>query len=155
MPTRRDFIRGLAAATGATAGSSLLLDHRALAQSSQDPRFLVVLCASGGGSIIDGPLAIPASTSASPDTVNTFPDEWVRSWKGSPFRVADVSGSAIGAIPASYAVQPSTFFERRRSELMVATLTGTSVNHQVAQRRAVTGNEAWMGRTLQELVAWQ
>lgn len=155
MHSRRDFIRGLAAATGATAGGSMLLNHRALADSSQDPRFLIVLCASGGGSIIDGPLVIPASTCATPDTVNTFPDEWVSSWKGSPFRVADVSGNAIGAIPASYSVQPSTFFARRRSELMVATVTGTSVNHQVAQRRSVTGNEAWLGRTLQELVAWQ
>jgi hypothetical protein len=38
---------------------------------------------------------------------------------------------------------------------MVATITGTSVNHQIAQRRSITGNEAWKGRTLQEMVAWQ
>jgi hypothetical protein len=38
---------------------------------------------------------------------------------------------------------------------MVATWNRTSVNHQIGQRRAVTGNEAWKGRTLQELVAWQ
>ena len=38
---------------------------------------------------------------------------------------------------------------------MVATWTTTSVNHFIGQRRSVTGNEAWRGRTLQELVAWQ
>ncbi len=36
-----------------------------------------------------------------------------------------------------------------------APLTSTSVNHQVAQARAVTGNSAWHGRTLLEAVANQ
>ncbi|MEZ4241943.1 MAG: hypothetical protein R3F59_38495 [Myxococcota bacterium] len=153
--TRRDVIRGLAAVSGATAGASALLDPRALAQSAANPRFLVVLCAGGGGSIIDGPLAIRASESANADTVNTFPDEVVTGWEGSPFRAADLSGPDMGPIPALWRVEPSKILARRRSDLMVATWTRTSVNHRVGQRRSVTGNEAWTGRTLQELVAWQ
>lgn len=154
MLSRRAMLRQLAALTGAGAGATLF-NHRALAEQARDPRFLIVLCASGGGSIIDGPLAIRAGESASPDTVNTFPDALVTGWEGSPFRAVDLSGGELGPIPAAYSVRPSEFLARRRSELMVATLTGTSVNHQVAQRRAITGNEAWGGRTLQEMVAWQ
>lgn len=154
MLNRRDMLRGLAALGGFGAGATLF-NHRALAQESKDPRFLIVLCASGGGSIIDGPLAIRASESAAADTVNTFPDELVTGWDDSPFRAVDLSGGELGPIPASYSVRPSEFFARRRSELMVATTLGTSVNHGVAQRRSITGNEAWKGRTLQEMVAWQ
>ena len=154
MHSRRDMLRQLAAFTGAGVTASLF-NPRSLASQSEDPRFLIVLCASGGGSIIDGPLAIRASESANPDTLNTFSDERVTGWDGSPFRAVDQAGSEIGPIPAAFTVKPSDFLSRRREQLMVATLTGTSVNHKVAQRRAITGNEAWKGRTLQEMVAWQ
>jgi hypothetical protein len=155
MTTRRDFLRGLAALSGAGAGSSMLFQGHALAQQTADPRYLIVLCASGGGSIIDGPLAIRASECATPDDLNCFPDALVRGWDDSPFRAVDLSMDEIGPIPASFSVEPSRFFDKRRHELMVATWTRTSVNHQVGQKRSVTGNEAWRGRTLQELVAWQ
>ncbi len=154
-PTRRQFVQGLAALTGASAGTSALLNVDALAQSAKDPRFLIVLCAGGGGSIIDGPLAIRASECATPDTINTFPDELVVGWKDSPFRAVDQGGDDLGPIPASWSVTPSVYMERLRHELMVATWTRTSVNHAIGQRRAITGNEAWKGRTIQELVAWQ
>ena len=156
MITRRDMLRQMGAVGGLGLGASLFNRRsRAASGSATDPRFLIVLCASGGGSILDGPLAIKASESATPDTLNTFSDELVTTWEGSPFRAVDLAGDSIGPIPASFSVSPSDFLSRRRSNLMVATLTGTSVNHQVAQRRSITGNEAWKGRTLQEMVAWQ
>ena len=155
MHSRRDLLRGIAAATGAGLGSSLLHDRQALADSSDDPRFLIVFCAAGGGSIIDGPMAIAASESANPDTINTFPDSQLVGWSGSPFRVPELSSSQMGPIPSGYSVTPSTYIGRRRNDLTVATWTRTSVNHQIGQRRSVTGNEAWRGRTMQELVAWQ
>ena len=156
MITRRDMLRQMGAVGGLGLGASLFNRRsRAASGSATDPRFLIVLCASGGGSILDGPLAIKASESATPDTLNTFSDELVTTWEGSPVRAVDLAGDSIGPIPASFSVSPSDFLSRRRSNLMVATLTGTSVNHQVAQRRSITGNEAWKGRTLQEMVAWQ
>jgi len=154
MLTRRQLVQRLAAAAGMGAGATLF-NSRALAQQGDDPRFLIVLCASGGGSIIDGPLAIRASESMNPDGINTFPDELVTTWSDSPFRAVDQSAGSMGPIPAGFSVRPSEFFGRRRNELMVTTLTGTSVNHNIAQRRSITGNEAWLGRTLQEMVAWQ
>ena len=50
MLTRRQMIQRLAATAGVGAGATLF-NHRALAETSADPRFLIVLCASGGGSI--------------------------------------------------------------------------------------------------------
>lgn len=152
--SRRDFLRGLAALTGAGAGATLF-QHTALAQQAADPRFLIVIGASGGGSIVSGPLAIRESECATPGTVDCFADSQVVGWHGSPFRAADISGDGIGQIPTTFSVQPSDILARRRQDLMVATWTRTSVNHAIGQRRAVTGNEAWRGRTLQELVAWQ
>ncbi len=152
--TRRQFIQGLAAASGAAAGNMLLSDQ-ALADQAADPRFLIVLGASGGGSIVDGPLAVRASESATPADLNTFEDRLVTGWDDSPFRAVDLSGSRIGAIPASFSVTPSEFLSRQRDDLMVATWTRSSVNHAIGQRRSVTGNEAWKGRTLQEIVSWQ
>ena len=154
-PSRRDILKGLAAAAGGTAAGSSLWSGQALAESAKSPKFLIVLAAGGGMSIIDGPLAIRASECATPDTVNCFPDSWVKGWDGSPFRAADFSMNEMGPIPASFSVKPSEILARRRNDLMVATWTRTSVNHAIGQRRAITGNEAWKGRTLQELVAWQ
>lgn len=152
--SRRDLLRHLATAAGVSA-TATLFNRDALAQNAADPRFLIVIAASGGLSILDGPLAIRAGECATPDTLNTFPDQLVTSWDDAPFRAVDMAGGSIGPIPAAYRVQHSDFLSRRRHDLMVATVTGTSVNHQVAQRRAITGNEAWRGRTLQEMVAWQ
>jgi hypothetical protein len=155
MYDRRSFLQGLAALTGVSAGASGLLSSEALAQQAADPRFLIVLTASGGGSIIDGPLAIRASESANAADLNTFPDALVTGWDDSPFRAVDLEGSALGQIPAAYRVEPSAFFERHRQQTLVTTWERTSVNHAIGQRRSITGNEAWRGRTLQEMVAWQ
>jgi len=152
--SRREFVQGLAAVMGG-AGGSLLLTGDALAEQAGQPKFLIVLGASGGASIVDGPLAVRASECATPSTLNTFADELVTGWDGSPFRAVDLSGSSIGAIPAGFEVNPSSLLGNLREDLLVATWNRTSVNHAIGQRRAITGNEAWKGRTLQELVAWQ
>ena len=123
------------------------------AMPGEGPRFLIVLTASGGASIIDGPLAIRASESSNASTVNTFPDALVTTFDGSPFRAVDLAGDSVGAIPIGFSARQSDFVRRRHHQMVVATQTGTSVNHQIGQRRSVTGNEAWAGRTLQEVVA--
>ena len=154
MTSRRDFIRGLAAFTGASAGASSCCPTGRL-RPGPPIRVSSSSSASGGGSIIDGPLAIRASECATPTTINCFPDARVTSWDGSPFRAVALSGDDIGPIPAGFETDPSEILGRRRKDLMVATWNRTSVNHQIGQRRSVTGNEAWRGRTLQEMVAWQ
>lgn len=149
---RRHFLgAGIALGAGAAWGVRPRLGR---AQTS-DPRFLIVVGASGGGSIIDAALAIRASECATPDTIACYPDAAVHDVADSPFRAVEWSGGSVGAIPAPFATDQRPFFQKHASHLVVATVEGTSVNHQVGQRRSITGNEAWAGRTLQECVAQQ
>jgi hypothetical protein len=152
MPlSRRTLLRALGAAA---AGSSLLRLTRASADPpAPGPHFLIVLAGTGGASILDGPLAIRASESAHASTLNTFPDAMVQGVDGSPFRAVDLQVSSVGAIPAPIRTRPHDFIKKHHGQMVVVTGTGSSVNHAVGQRRSITGNEAWNGRTLQELVA--
>lgn len=159
MIDRRQMLQRMAsaAAAGALAGAgALTLPRAARAEApADDPHFVIVLCASGGASIIDAMMAIRESESPEAATLNCFPDALVQGIDGSPFRALDQDFRDLGPIPARVSGRQSDFLRRHHRELMVATVTGTSVNHAVAQRRAVTGNEAWAGRTLQEAVALQ
>jgi len=151
MNRRRLLESGLALGAGAAFG---LAPRRGRAQSER-PRFLIVVGASGGASIIDSALAIRASECATPETLACYPDAAVHDVAGSPFRAVEWSGDAVGAIPAPFSTDQRAFFRKHKEALLVATVEGTSVNHQVGQRRAITGNEAWAGRTIQECVAVQ
>lgn len=147
-PNRRQVLSGL----GALAGASLL-SPGAAAGPGPDRRYLIVLSAFGGASIVDGPLAIRASESTNAARLNTFEDAQVVGFDGSPLRAVDQSLGGLGAIPMPFTARQSDFVRDHRSDMMVATWTRTSVNHAIGQRRSVTGNEAWGGRTLQELFA--
>lgn len=155
-PDRRHFLRSVSmAAAGSAATGALMPLHMLHAQPKEDPRFLIVLTASGGASIIDSFMAIRASESRNASTINTYPDTQVVSIDGSPLRAVDRSNNTLGTIPVPYRAHQSDFLRKHHRNMLVATVTTTSVNHSIGQKRAVTGNEAWNGRTLQELVALQ
>ncbi|MEZ4461807.1 MAG: twin-arginine translocation signal domain-containing protein [bacterium] len=150
---RRNFLRG-AGALGV--GGALGLGStpfKAQAADEDRTRFLIVLAAAGGASIIDSVMAIRASESANPTTINTFPDALVQSVNGSPLRAVDLDRDSLGAIPFSFQSVQSDFVRKHYNDMMVVPTQRTSVNHAIGQRRSVTGNEIWAGRTLQELVA--
>jgi hypothetical protein len=149
--TRRDWMK----VTGAAALGAAALRTPIAAQDGPEsgPRFLIVITGSGGASVIDGPLAIRRSESANASTINCFADGEVSNVEGSPFRAVDLRRPSIGQIPIPMASSQSDFVRRHASDMMVATWTRTSVNHSIGQRRAVTGNEAWRGRTMQEVIA--
>ena len=155
---RRRLMQGLVAGG---LGAAAAWDHAASrdASASTDrarhpaPKFLIVLCATGGASIIDGPLAIRASESDAAATLNTFPDAAVTLIANSPFRAVDLSFDSLANISYPFATDQSSFVAKHKDVMQVVSLTSTSVNHAIAQRRAVTGNDAWKGRTLQEAVA--
>jgi hypothetical protein len=150
--SRRKFLTGLAATAGVF-GLSNLLDPRN-ARSDWDaanpPKFLIVFGAFGGASIIDSFLPIRYSESSDGDNLNCFPDADVKDISGSPIRAADFSGKMFGS---DFDSDLSVFANKHKKDMMIATMTGTSVNHTVAQARSLTGNGAWGGRTLQEAVA--
>ncbi|TNE44266.1 MAG: hypothetical protein EP343_31440 [Deltaproteobacteria bacterium] len=157
--SRRQLLQGLGAAGLLGAAGFGLSQWKsappAVAQPGQgkDPKFLIVLAASGGASLVDSFLAIRESESANAPTLNCFPDKLVKSVEGSPFRAVDQRLDAIGPIPMPSTTNQSEFVKKHKQDMMVVTQTGSSVNHEVAQRRCVTGNEIWAGRTLQECVA--
>jgi hypothetical protein len=131
---------------------------RARAQTTK-PRFLFVIGGTGGASIIDAFLAIRAGESGAPARINCFPDAEVLSIAGSPLRAVELSNATLTApgfmsLPITFdPAMMRSFAERRKQDMLVATMTTTSVNHVVGQKRAITGNGAWSGRTLQEAVA--
>lgn len=146
--TRRAALGGLAAA--ALAGA---LPRRAAAQQPADRRFLIVLTCTGGASLIDAMLAVRESECRTPDVLNVYPDAMVQDVAGTPFRAIDQQLEDIGPLPYSGPANQSDFVRRHAAEMCVVTYQGTSVNHLVAEKRTLTGNDAWGGRTLQEIVA--
>ena len=124
------------------------------AQTGELPKFLIVIGCSGGASIIDGALA-QRSSEVNRNDLNSFPDMSVYSPPNSELRATRVEVDGLGSVPYRGVFDQKDFLDRYHNEMAVMTYTGTSVNHGIAQKRAITGNEAWGGRTIQEAVANQ
>lgn len=154
---RRQLLKSLAiAGAGGAAGLSTFLSaRRGYGQEQPKPRFLIVLAGAGGASMIDSFLAIRQSEAgAAAPGINCFPDQEVVSVPDSPFRAVNLRRNAVGAIPVPFQSNQSNFVTKHKNDLMVVTQLGTSVNHAIAQKRAISGGgSAWNGRTLQEAVA--
>jgi hypothetical protein len=167
--SRRQALKALSLAAAGTSLSPLLAGCRNALVTPEDvergvrrdaldgkPKFLITIAATGGASIIDSFLAVRASEAGmSAARLNTFPDSAVQAVAGSPLRAVRYMGPRLGAIPIAVNTDQLGFVTKYRDDMLVATSTGTSVNHVIAQKRAITGNAAWKGRTLQEVVALQ
>jgi hypothetical protein len=169
--SRREMLRALSlSAAGSTMLGPLLSGCReaALTPAAREklgarrdtldgkPKFLIVISAAGGASIIDSLLAVRASESTNAAALNTFPDASVQAVPGSPFRAVRYQATGLGAIAqVPINTDQLAFVNKHKAHLLVATSVGTSVNHTIAQKRSLTGNGAWRGRTLQEAVALQ
>ncbi len=122
------------------------------------PKFLIVIAAAGGASIVDSFLAVSTNESGSNGAVlNTFPDAGatrVTPVSGTPFRAVAVDSPDLGSIKnLRVLTDQAPFINKHKAQTLVATCIGTSVNHVIAQKRSLTGNGAWNGRTLQECMA--
>lgn len=154
--SRRGLLSGFAAsaAGGILAAPWLSRVRDANADDNgRKPRFLVIIGGYGGASIVDSFLAIRNDECDDWRTLNTFAPSEVLEIEGSPFRAVDISRDLIGGFQAGFRSEQAAFAAKHHEHMMVATVTGTSVTHSTAQRRALTGNGAWGGRTLQELTA--
>ncbi len=116
-------------------------------------KFLIVISASGGASIIDSFLAVRESECATPTKLNCFPDASVTTVAGTALRATKYAAPSLGAINIPVSTDQAPFVTKHKQDMLVATCTGTSVNHVIAQKRSLTGNGAWNGRTLQEAMA--
>lgn len=155
---RRRFLQlgAAAAAAGAalTAPSFLRRRGRAHAQSqgAGDGRLLFVIAASGGASIIDSLLPVAASevTTGDADRLAVYPDSVIAQPTGSNLRCVRNLGLP-GLFESSY--DTTQFLARHAADTAVVCVENTSVNHVVAQKRAITGAGIDGGRTIMEAVA--
>ena len=153
---RRALFRGLAAAGTAAAFGSALAPRRARA-ATPAPRLLFVIGASGGASIIDSflPLLASRATGSRVNELIAYPDAVVQQLPGSSFQV--VRNLANAGFSTSPLFQSSfehvDLVRAHGSDMLVATVENTSVNHVVAQGRALTGAGIDGGRTILEAAA--
>lgn len=152
---RRDFLRGAAGLLGASAlgGIGRARADEPAAIGDADRRLLFVVCASGGGSIVDSFLPVAVSEVGDDtlaDRLNAYPDDLVVQPAGSNLRAVAPIGSYF--VFANSFPLP-TFLERHYQDMVVVAHEVTSVNHGVAQKRAMTGAGIHGGRTIGEAVA--
>lgn len=152
---RRHFLQ-LAAGAGIAGVLPALRARRALAQTTRPPddrRFLFTIAAFGGACITDSFLPLAQSAvqpPGDPDRIVAYPDTLVRQPNGSNLRsVANIPNDPI--FSSDYRLE--RFLERHYAQMAVLPITGTSVNHIVAQKRAITGAGIDGGRTIMEAVA--
>jgi hypothetical protein len=145
---RRRFLGRAALLGGAALAAPTLLSGRARA-STPAPRLLFVLGASGGANITDAFLPLAASEAAS-NTLIAYPDAAIVQPPGSNIRV--VRNLHLPGLFTS-GFDPVDLVRAHGSDMLVTTVENTSVNHVVAQKRAVTGAGIDHGRTLLEAMA--
>lgn len=153
---RRSFLGRLTAAALTTSASAsvateILRSRRARAAAPPNRKFLFVIAASGGASIMDSFLPVTASEAgANASSLVTYPDSVVAKPSGSQIRCVT---NLARRSPFQNAYDVSDFVSAHKNDLAVVTVENTSVNHVVAQKRAITGAGIDGGRTLMEAVA--
>ncbi len=153
---RRSFLRGLGALGAAAAVAPALVPSRARA-GAPAPRLLFVIGASGGASIIDSflPLLGSEATGARREELIAYPDLAVTQVAGSAFRVVrNLDNAGFGTSPLfRSSFEHADLVRAHGQDMLVATVQNTSVNHVVAQNRAMTGAGIDGGRTILEAAA--
>src|SRR5688572_12346270 len=136
--SRRSMLSGMGSAAILGAASMMMTARRARAQVPADRKFLFVIAAAGGGSIIDSFLPILESESANGQTVVTYP----------PTLLAQAAGSNLRCVHSPFPIDVGgfqivshlfPFLQRHGADAAVVTQECTSVNHLIAQKRALTG----------------
>jgi hypothetical protein len=148
---RRSLLQALASATAVAGLPQLMRAAPARAQAiPADRKFLFVMAAAGGGSIIDSFAPIVQSESTLGATLVTYPGNFVSTVGNlrcvhSAFPL-QVLGSAVNGhlLP---------FLQQHGEDTAVLMQESTSVNHIIAQKRAMTGNNINAGRTILEAAA--
>lgn len=154
---RRSFLKaGLAGSALATLPA---IHPRGVSAQDQAPRkLLFVVTASGGGSIVDSFMPLIASD-ATPDTIIAYPEEVIAQPVGSNLRApVDLVGPSAPQLQLpgnafNYDYSLGRYLERHYQDTMVMAAQTSSVNHVVAQERAINGNFANGGKTIMEAVA--
>lgn len=146
--SRRDLLRGAGALAAGGMASGLLGARGLRAEApANDERLLFVLAAAGGGSIIDSflPLVDPGNSPLVSYPTNLIASSGNFRCVHAPFPVN------LGGFNVNGHLLP--FLQRHGDDVVVMTQESTSVNHVVAQKRALTGAGANGGQTILEAAA--
>ena len=157
---RRDFLKW-GAGSLAWAGP-LGMVGRSLAQTNTGgpmaERLLFVITATGGGSLTDSFMAVGESECSSPEVANNlivYPDEFIASVPGTNIRALNTPfgwSTYLGAYPGN-GYNQLEFVTKHASDMAVMTVMNSSVNHLVAQQRALNGDGILGGQTITEHLA--
>ncbi|MFV8754915.1 hypothetical protein ACNOYE_30575 [Nannocystaceae bacterium ST9] len=157
--TRRRLLGGLLGA-GALGGLGALALRPGVARSGQglragdDPglaerKLLFVVCATGGGNIVDSFLPVLDSevTTGDPAALDVYPESLIVQPPGSNIRCVGTL-SNYSYFTNNFSMQ--TLLANHYADMVVLGHECTSVNHTVAQKRALTGAGVNLGRTIME-----
>ena len=115
------------------------------AQENDNKKFIFVIAAAGGASIVDSFLA----QSSGPNGFNNL----IQINNSPLVAVPPLNNSIQGAIPLGNGYAQETFLNKHASDTAVMTCEVSSVNHLIAAKRAMTGDNAFGGKTITEAVA--
>jgi hypothetical protein len=149
---RRDLLKLAAAgAAGAAVFRTPFGTRRARAAGdiSPDEKFLFVVTANGGGSMVDSFYPVLESEANDP-ALTTYPESLVAQPKGSNIRCVKRMDN-VGTFTSAYSLE--TLVGKYYEDMAIVPVDVTSVNHVVAQKRAITGAGLHAGRTIMEDVA--
>ncbi|MCX6129681.1 MAG: hypothetical protein NTX25_11545, partial [Proteobacteria bacterium] len=138
---RQVFQIGGTGALGAAFGSNFLQGQTAGA----DKKYIFNICAAGGANIIDSFLAQTTGPAAFTNLVKPA---------GSVFStVPPLQNSIQGAIALGNGYDQAIFVQKHGADMAVMTCEVSSVNHIIAAKRAMSGDNINGGRTIAEAVA--
>jgi hypothetical protein len=140
--------------SAATLGAGAALTSRRSSAQSAPRKYLFVVGAMGGASIIDSFLPVRESASANGARLTTFADSLITRPNGSAIDCVVPLVQELAGPPAFKAdFAQSTFLTNHGADLAVMTLESSSVNHLIAQSRALQGAGLNRGRTVLEAAA--
>src|SRR3954471_6803540 len=129
--SRRELMRALSLCGAGVGVSPFLSACRQTGQSDEDrerlgtrksalgapPKFLIVITASGGGSLVDSFLAVRQSESTNAMGLNTYADADVATPTGSSFRAVKFSSNSLGSIAIPIMADQTPFVTKHFNEM--------------------------------------
>ena len=145
--------RGFIGVSSAFTLSNFVAPYLLRAQGKADRKLLFVIAAGGGASIMDS--LLPVLSTEAGGGIHSFTPEQVASPQGSAFRcpIPIADNTIQGAVPFGSGYPIANFLTKHTADTVVMTNEVSSVNHNIAAKRAITGNNVNAGRTLMEAVA--
>lgn len=145
---RREALAAAGGLAALGAGTSLIPGTKLLSQgSSADKKYIFVICGAGGANIVDAFLAQSKGPAAYDNLV---------ALQDTPFSaVPALKNSIKGKIDLGNGYEQSAFLQKNAKDTLVMTCEVSSVNHIVAAKRAMSGDNANGGKTLPEAIAME